>query len=36
MLGEWFDAICWSSLSLGFFMIKRSVAFNLIVLGTLN
>ena len=30
---EWLDAICWSSLLLGIFIIKQFVAFSLIVLG---
>ena len=33
---EWFDAICWSSLLLGIFMIKQCVGFSIIVLGTLK
>ena len=35
MSDEWLDAICWSSLLLGIFMIK-CVGFSLIVLGTLK
>ena len=33
---EWFDAICWSAILLGIFMIKQCEAFTLIVLGILK
>ena len=36
MSDKWFDAICWSSLLLGIFLIKWFAAFSPIVLGTLR
>ena len=33
---EWFNAICWSSLLFGIFMIKKSVEFSLTSFGTLK
>ena len=33
---EWFNAICWSSLLLGIFMIKKWVEFSLTSFGTLK
>ena len=36
MSDKWFDAICWSTLLLGTFMIKKYVAFSLILLATLK
>ena len=36
MPDKWFNAICWSSLLLGIFMIKQCVVFNLIFFGTLK
>ena len=34
MSDEWFDAICWSFVLIGIFMIKQCVVLSLIVLGT--
>ena len=36
MPDEWLEAIYWSSLSLGIFMMKKCVALSLIVLDTLK
>ena len=33
---EWFNAICWSSLLFGIFMIKKCVEFSLTSFGTLK
>ena len=33
---EWFNAICWSSLLFGIFMVKKCVEFSLTSFGTLK